>query len=176
MKNLPQKVRSRKLNSRVDLTAMVSVSFLLIIFFMVVGELSKSKVMDLSLPDKDPGCKNFSCGHIKGSRLYTILLDKDDKIITYSGILEYDISTLKKMKFENNVIRKEVFRKKKEVSEYMSSLGKPKSGVIVIIKPSKKSNFKNLIDILDEMAIAKIDTYAIVSDFSPEESKLLASN
>ncbi|AOC96737.1 hypothetical protein BB050_03655 [Flavobacterium anhuiense] len=27
MKNLPQKVRSRKLNSRVDLTAMVSVSF-----------------------------------------------------------------------------------------------------------------------------------------------------
>ncbi|MNY71205.1 Biopolymer transport protein ExbD/TolR [compost metagenome] len=31
---------------------MVSVSFLLIIFFMLVGELSKPKVMDLSLPEK----------------------------------------------------------------------------------------------------------------------------
>ncbi len=52
MENLPKKVRSKKLNSRVDLTAMVSVSFLLIIFFMLVGELAKPKSMDLSLPEK----------------------------------------------------------------------------------------------------------------------------
>jgi biopolymer transport protein ExbD len=43
MQNLPKKVRSKKLNARVDLTAMVSISFLLIIFFMVVGELAKPK-------------------------------------------------------------------------------------------------------------------------------------
>ncbi|MNR56878.1 hypothetical protein D3C85_1775450 [compost metagenome] len=57
----------------------------------------------------------------------------------------------------------------------MISVGKPKSGVIVIIKPSRKSNFKNLVDILDEMKIAKIDTYAIVDEYTLEESKLLAS-
>lgn len=48
MKNLPKKIRSKKLSSRVDLTAMVSVSFLLIIFFMLVGELSKPKFLNLS--------------------------------------------------------------------------------------------------------------------------------
>ena len=60
--------------------------------------------------------------------------------------------------------------------EYSAQLGRPERGITVIIKPSKKSNFKNLVDILDEMAIAKIETYAIVNEFSPEETKLLASN
>ncbi|SEO29361.1 Biopolymer transport protein ExbD/TolR [Flavobacterium sp. CF108] len=173
MQNLPKKVRSKKLSSRVDLTAMVSVSFLLIIFFMLVGELSKPKVLDLSLPDKEGG---HGCpGCTRGNRLYTILLDQNDKIITYSGILEFDQNTVKKVEFGKDAIRKEVYQKKKEVSDYMISVGKPKNGVIVIIKPSPKSNFKNLVEILDEMRIANIDTFSIVDEFTSEESKLLAS-
>ena len=173
MENLPKKVRSKKLNTRVDLTAMISVSFLLIIFFMLVGELSKPKGIDLSLPNDEPICNPIAC--IDGNRLYTILLNDDDKIITYSGLLPYPVEIPKEVKFGKNGIRTEVFLKKKEIFEYMSALGKPKSGVIVIIKPSKKSNFKNLVDILDEMKIAKIDAYAIVNEFTPEESNLLAS-
>ena len=69
MENLPKKVRSKKLSSRVDLTAMVSVSFLLIIFFMVVGELSKPKTLALSLPDRDRGCGGEpSIGCYRGER------------------------------------------------------------------------------------------------------------
>jgi biopolymer transport protein ExbD len=44
------KIRSKKLNSRVDLTAMVSVSFLLIIFFMVTTELAKPQIMEYDIP------------------------------------------------------------------------------------------------------------------------------
>lgn len=61
------------------------------------------------------------------------------------------------------------------ILEYSTTIGKPKNGPIVIIKPSKKSNYGNLVDILDEMTIAKIDTYAIINDFTSEELKLLAS-
>jgi hypothetical protein len=57
---------------------------------------------------------------------------------------------------------------------YSAKIGRPGQGMVVIIKPSKKSNFKNLVDILDEMAIADISAYVIVNDFTPEESKLLA--
>lgn len=177
MKNLPHKVRSKKLSSRVDLTAMVSVSFLLIIFFMVVGELKKPKIMDLTLPYYDPKWDNIAfCGAGTEHRLITVLLDDNDQIISYSGFLFDTILKPKKLSYGKNGIQKELLDKKKTISEYGASMGRSNYSPIVIIKPSKKSNFKNLVDILNEMTIAQIDTYAIINDFSPEESKLLASN
>ncbi len=176
MQNLPKKVRSRKLNSTVDLTAMVSASFLLIIFFMVVGELSKPKIMALGLPEKytDENWNGvISCGHVNYHRVTTVLLDDNDKIITYSGLLEYPDHSPKNVDYGQKGIRKELLNIKSEVYQY---IGDKNRGPIVIIKPSKKSNYGNLVAILDEMAIAKIDTYTIVNDFTPEETKLLALN
>ncbi|WP_163400845.1 ExbD/TolR family protein [Flavobacterium fluviatile] len=172
MENLPKKIRSKKLSARVDLTAMVSVSFLLIIFFMVVGELSKPKAIDLALPDNgDITCGwHGSCGE---NRSFTILLGDDDKLIYYMGILSYPIIPAKEIEYGKEGIRKELLNKNKQIQEYT---GSSKNGLTVIIKPSKKCNFKNLVDILDEMAITKIQTYAIVNDFTPEETKLLADN
>ncbi len=175
MKNLPQKVRSKKLSSRVDLTAMVSVSFLLIIFFMVVGELSKPKVVDLSLPNNDWTCGRFySCGG--ENRTTTILLGANNKLISYTGILAVPIIPAKKINYGKEGIRKELLLRNKDMLNYSAQLGKPGIGITVIIKPSKECNFKNLVDILDEMEITKIGNYAIVNEFTPEESKLLASN
>ncbi|TDW51353.1 biopolymer transport protein ExbD/TolR [Flavobacterium sp. 270] len=172
-----KKIRSKKLSTKVDMTAMVSVSFLLIIFFMVATELRKPKIMDLSLPDKYYEYKGKIICHMDtGNRVITVLLDDNNKIITYSGIYGLSDQLPKKMDYGRTGIRKELINQQKAILEHSTALGKPKNGAIVIIKPSKKSNFRNLVDILDEMAIAKIDTYAIVSDFSPEESKLLASN
>ncbi|TDP02873.1 ExbD/TolR family protein [Flavobacterium sp. 245] len=176
MPNLPKKVRSKKLSSRVDLTAMVSVSFLLIIFFMVVGELSKGKAMALSLPEKyENGWHHWGCGSGSNERTITVLLDENNKIITYTGFLFNPRKAPKEINYGQNGIRKELFNQKKAILEYSTALGKPKNGPIVIIKPSKKSNFKNLVDILDEMAIINIETYAIVNEFTTEESQLLAS-
>ena len=51
--------------------------------------------------------------------------------------------------------------------------GDKEKGLIVIIKPSKKSTYRNLVDVLDEMAICKVPTYAIVNDITPEEKALI---
>ncbi|MTH16842.1 biopolymer transporter ExbD [Flavobacterium sp. LC2016-01] len=173
MENLPKKIRSKKLNSRVDLTAMVSVSFLLIIFFMVVGELSKPKVMDLNLPDLD--CDDCFPTYVEENRCLTILLDKNNRIISYSGLIPTPANTSKKMEYGKNGIRKELLEKNKMALEYSAKHGKPGRGVVVMIKPSKNSNYGNLIEILDELKIANIDFYNIDSEFTPEETKLLAS-
>jgi biopolymer transport protein ExbD len=167
-----RRIKSKKLNTRVDLTAMVSVSFLLIIFFMLVGELSKPKIMALSLPE------DYTCGGYNGcgdeNRVLTVLLGNNDKIVTYSGILEVPLDPPKNVKYGSEGIRKELLRKNKAVLEYSANKGRLGRGITVIIKPSKKSNFRNLVDILDEMKIADIGHYTIVNDFTPEEAKLLA--
>ncbi len=172
---IKNKVRSKKLNARVDLTAMVSVSFLLIIFFMVTKELSKPNAMCLGLPEKNPIWDGvIHCGAGTENRTLTILLGDNDKMIVYSGLLGYPLESPKQVKYGTDGIRKELLNKNKAVLEYSSKYGRPNRGAIVIIKPSKKSNYKNLVDILDEMAIVGIQTYVIINDYTPEESRLLA--
>ncbi|PAM92923.1 biopolymer transporter ExbD [Flavobacterium sp. IR1] len=173
MKNLPKKIRSKKLSTRVDLTAMVSISFLLIIFFMVVGELSKPKMLNIG---EDYGCgipPDFS--EFEERRVLTILLDDNDEIITYFGTFYSPIKNAKKVGYGKNGIRKEISEKNMKVLKYYATIGKPGYGISVIIKPSKKSNYGNFINILDEMEINNISDYSIINEYTQEESKLLAS-
>lgn len=179
MENLPKKVRSRKLNTKVDLTAMVSVSFLLIIFFMLVGELSKPKFMDFSLPKKYSDEEWNGVTHCYSgleNRIMTVLLDQNDKIVIHNGFIDFPEHPAKQVKFGKDGIRKELIKKQASIFDYYTKSGRPGRGLIVIIKPSEKCNYKNLVDILDEMSIAKIETYAVVNEFTPQETKLLASN
>ena len=165
------KPRSKKLNAKVDLTAMISISFLLIIFYMVMVEINKPKAMVLGLPD-DGGCGPIGCG-LRFERVITILLDDNNKIITYQGLLEYPDDKPKTLSYGKEGIRKELLTKNKMITE---QLGHRDRGAIVIIKPSKNSNFGNLVSILDEMAITNIQTYNIVNYFTPGENDLLAMN
>ncbi|HTG64991.1 MAG TPA: biopolymer transporter ExbD [Flavobacterium sp.] len=166
------KVRSKKQNSKVDLTAMVDLAFLLITFFMLTTSLSKPQSMSLGLPDKDPKDKTEDM-KVDENRTMTILLGDKDKMFFYMGLVNTPIAGPKLIAYGKDGIRKELLKRKKEVLAYSTAKGKPDQGMIVIIKPTKKSTYKNVVDILDEMAISAIPTYTIVNDFLPEEQKLL---
>ena len=162
------KVRSKKLSSSVDLTAMVDLAFLLITFFMLTTSLSKPQSMDLGMPDKDEKVdKDFK---VDENRTMTVLLGADNKLKYYMGIMNTPMAPTD-IVYGRDGLRKELIKRKEEVLQYSTGRGKPDQGLIVIIKPGKKSNYRNLVDILDEMAIADVPTYAIV-DISPEEAVL----
>ena len=165
-----KKVRSKKLNSKVDLTAMVDLAFLLITFFMLTTSLSKPQSMDLGLPDKDDDPSKNKDIKVDENRTMTILLGENNKMKMYMGLLATPKVAPTDMTYGKEGIRKEILKRKKEVLAYTGNKDK---GMIVIIKPTKKSTYRNLVDILDEMAITDVPTYAIVNDFTPEESKLI---
>lgn len=160
------KVRSKKQNSTVDLTAMVDLAFLLITFFMLTTSLSKPQSMDLGMPDKDDN-PDIAI-KIAQERTMNILIGPDNKIKTYMGQLDSPIEGPKDDKYGREGIRKDILQKIVSVPQLM---GDPKKGLIVLIKAHEESNYKNLVDVLDEMAICKVPTYAIV-EMTPEESKL----
>ena len=164
------KVRSKKSNSKVDLTAMVDLAFLLITFFMLTTTLSKPQSMPLGLPDKDEDDTKNKDIKVDENRTLTVLLGDNDKMVYYMGLLATPIAGPKEIAYGKEGIRAELLKRKASVVEYTGNKDK---GLIVIIKPGKKSNYRNLVDILDEMAIVGVPTNAIVNDFTPEELKLI---
>jgi biopolymer transport protein ExbD len=170
------KVRSKKQNSKVDLTAMVDLAFLLITFFMLTTTLSKPQSMDLTLPDKEDKTEPINNIKVDENRTVTLLLGENGKLVRYMGMLEKPLAAPKVFSYGKDGIRKDLLSRMEQVKQYSTAKGKPNDGMIVIIKPSKKSTYRNLVDVLDEMAIVgvnKTGSYAIVNEFSPEEVKLL---
>jgi biopolymer transport protein ExbD len=167
-----KKVRSKKSNSKVDLTAMVDLAFLLITFFMLTTSLSKPQSMDLGLPDKEKDTTKEKPIKVDQVRTMTIIMGKDNKIKWFHGLLEAPEpgGAPTDGTYGKNGIRKEIL---KRVTSIPQATGDKEKGMIVIIKPTKKSTYRNLVDILDEMAICDVPTYAIVNDITPEEQKLV---
>ena len=169
------KVRSKKQNSKVDLTAMVDLAFLLITFFMLTTTLSKPQSMDLTLPDKEDKIDEKPI-NVDENKTMTLLLGENGKLVSYMGMITSPLVAPKDFSYGKEGIRKELIKRMETVKQYSAAKGEPGKGMIVIIKPNKKSTYRNLVDILDEMAIVgvnKTGSYAIVNDFAPEEVKLL---
>ena len=131
------KVRSKKSNAKVDLTAMVDLAFLLITFFMLTTSLSKPQSMDLGLPDKekDPLKKEEDI-KVDQRRTMTIIMGDNDKIKWFHGLLEAPEPNGKPTDavYGRNGLRKEILNRVVSVPQVTGDKDK---GLIVIIKPSK---------------------------------------
>src|SRR5262249_6930512 len=147
--------KGKKLSTRVDLTPMVDLGFLLITFFVFTTTVSQPTAMKLILPDNK--AKPEEQNKAKESGALTIMLGKDDNVFYYEGILQPDGSNFKSSNFKD--IRDELIHKKQTTDT---------ADLVVVIKPNDESTYRNIVDILDEMAINVIKRYALV-DISPQE-------
>jgi biopolymer transport protein ExbD len=144
--------KGKKLSTRVDLTPMVDLGFLLITFFIFTTTMSQPTAMRLFLPKdvKDPNEQN----KVKNSAVITLMLGKNDVIYYYEGD-----SAQKLQPTDFKKIRDIVIDKKRRTD--------PKD-FVVVIKPTVDATYKNTVNILDEMTIDGVKRYAMV-DISPVE-------
>ncbi|MBB4036383.1 biopolymer transport protein ExbD [Dysgonomonas hofstadii] len=175
--NDAKKGKPQRKTLRVDFTPMVDMNMLLITFFMFCTTLSIPQVMNVVLP-----ADTTETEPTKESKAITVLLGADSKVYYYEGLADYEDYTslketnsygLRQVLLKRNVatvnkmndLRQK--RHQKQISdaqfkEQISEVKKNGKDVMVIIKPTKDSNFRNLVDVLDEMQICGVDKYAIV--------------
>ncbi len=175
--------KAKKLSTRVDMTPMVDLGFLLITFFIFTATLSTPTTMGLIMPKDEKDPKDLT--EIKQSGALTIMLGKENQVYYYLGELKTDGSNFLSTNFKD--IRKIIQDKKKEViSRHVHDPGCEKiwakndgdkkscedKDFVVVIKPNDEASYKNSVDMLDEMSINEVDRFAMV-DITPDENLLV---
>ena len=149
----PKKGNKRmiKKSTRIDLTPMVDLGFLLITFFVFTTTLAQPTVMKVDMPvgkdGGDPVCE--SC-------VITVILDSNNIIRYYEGDNKYN-PVVNETSFSHDGIRNILLQKKRAVKISRGS----EDAFMLIIKPSPGSTFKNFVDMADEVTINNIKRYYI---------------
>ncbi len=151
------KVRSKKQSTRVDLTAMVDLAFLLITFFMLTTSLSKPLAMDIAKPDKDEKNPENKL-EVKQSQTMTILLVKGNRAMWYMGEPGKSQPTIESIAG----IKNSLLENQKKVK---ATTGKD---IMVIVKPTDGSTYKDFVDIMDWLNITKSNLTAPAVDDDPK--------
>lgn len=163
--------RSKKLSTRVDMTPMCDVGFLLITFFMLTTTLQRQKTMNLFLPHE---VKNEEQQNkVKESQALTILLGENDNIYYYEGIGN------KAAKDPESLVKKTTYALKGGIGDEISRKWKSviqnsggRDSMVVIIKPTKGATYENVVSILDDMNIYEVEKYALVK-ISENDKKMI---
>jgi len=108
---------------------------------------------------------------VAATRSMTILLGSHNRIEWYMG--EAGKSAPVVDSYGKDGLRKALVENSKKVED---SHAAPDNFMIVLIKPSDKSSYENLVTTLDEMSITNIKSYAIVKILSGEVDDLKKNN
>ncbi|MFD2718754.1 ExbD/TolR family protein [Hymenobacter monticola] len=154
------KKRAKKMSTKIDMTPMVDLAFLLLTFFMLTTTFAKPNVMQLTMPVKKTD--DVEDTKIKASQAMTILLGKDNKAYYYFGLNTPNDKTvpkpeLKVTNYSADGIRKVLLDRQRQSPE-----------PIILIKPTEDAKYKNMVDILDEMNITNQKKYALVKVFKDD--------
>lgn len=187
------KKRAKKSSTRVDMTPMVDLAFLLLTFFVLTATFSKPKVMSLVYPAK-PDPKDLTKAPVINNAI-TFLLS-EDKIYYYNeqyyskdnpgpngptvlSETSFGPDGLRKLLLERNsfvldekkVLENKLKNKQIQDSTYLRLLLARKNqgkALKVLIKTDDKATCKNFIDLVDELKIADIGIVAPVDILSSE--------
>jgi biopolymer transport protein ExbD len=189
------KKRAKKQSTKVDMTPMVDLAFLLLTFFVLTATFSKPKSMELTFPV--PPEKEIDVPPIKNG--ITFLLTGDDRIFYYEREFrpvaddKGPKTELKELNYSQASLHKYLLEKNKPMQDQIRALTEQhKKGQLAdttfkrlvrerkadkeswtyLIKTDDKATYKNVIDVIDELNINVVGKYVMV-DINKQELDLL---
>jgi len=149
------KVRAKKQSTKIDMTPMVDLAFLLLTFFILTATFKKARALEVLMPDKVEDITKLP--PVSARNILNLVLAEDNRVYWWMGLdPPVEVSN-----FSSTGVRKVLLSKSKENGELM-----------VLIKVKDEAKYENVVDILDEMKIADIRRYAIV-DFTEDDNIMI---
>src|SRR5659263_104901 len=188
------KRKAKKHGTHIDMTPMVDLACLLLTFFMLTTAFNKPKVMEVIMPDKPKD--NEKPPELDKDRALNIILVENDKILWYVGIADQNKTQLQEADYSKEGIRRVLLERNKQLFTNIAKMNKDivdgklklstdsaqvrikrfykadKTGPIVLIKAADGVKYRNIVDIIDEMAITNIARYSLV-DINPVEKMMV---
>ena len=185
------KKRAKKQSTRIDMTPMVDLAFLLLTFFVLTATFSKPKSMELTFPAPPPPDQKVD--EVKNG--ITFLLTKDDRIFYYEGQFRAEAddkgpkTSLNELNFSQGSLHKYLLEKNKKMQDQIKALTvkhdnkqledttfkrmvrerkSDKESYTYLIKTDDKATYKNVIDIIDELNINVVGKYVMVDIMKSE--------
>jgi biopolymer transport protein ExbD len=166
--------RSKKHSTRVDLTPMVDLGFLLITFFIFTTTMSEPMALGLVMPDDTKkAATDMTVGE---SAALTIVPMDDDKIFYYHGSLDAAMKAgsygTVNYSFKDGI--GQVIRDKQLAMDRSGKV--PRKDLMLMIKPTEHANYQNVVNILDEVKINDVKHYALMEVTTDEEKAIVEKN
>ncbi|MCG3120237.1 MAG: hypothetical protein ALAOOOJD_02864 [bacterium] len=133
-----KKKKKKRVSIRIDMTPMVDVAFLLLTFFMLTTVFSKPQTMELNLPPDEKVTVE-----VAESSLLTLRVDKD-------GTMFWNMGSEPLQKVAFNDLRTTLIQRNQ---------ANPK--LITLVKVHRESNYKMMVDIMDELNLANITRFSL---------------
>jgi biopolymer transport protein ExbD len=153
-------IRSKKLSTRVDLTPMVDLGFLLITFFIFTTTMSEAHAFKITVPDDKPVKDDTEAPE---SKTISLILQGDDVIHYYHGL---NTAQTQSTNYSAAGLRAIIRQKMEEVKKKYGS----DNGMIVLIKPTDAASYRNIIAVLDEMQINNVKKYVLMEPSAEEKT------
>jgi biopolymer transport protein ExbD len=130
--------RRRRVGVRVDMTPMVDIAFLLLIFFMVTTVFRQPLAMEVNMPDPDAKVE------VPESNVMTVYVDADDSVHTRLGTGAINSSSWEQLipSFRDNA--------------------RANSNLIVLVKIHRKARYGRMVDMMDTLEDAEMQRFSLI--------------
>jgi biopolymer transport protein ExbD len=149
--------QTNKKSLNIDFAPMVDLGFLLITFFIFTTKLTEAKAFKLNVPDD--GIVDIYTNSPESATI-TLQLKGGGIVDYYEGFETKPLQKGTLTLYAQNSVRTHLIDKRSRIHQQMGS----DSNYLVLIQPTAKTSYKEVIDVLDEMKILAIGKYVLLDE------------
>ena len=145
--------KKRRVSIRLDMTPMVDVAFLLLIFFMVTTVFRQPQAMEMNLPKADATVQ------VAESNVLTLFVSAEENLLYRIGGAKVPLAPTSM----------------KDLHQVFVENAKLNPDLIILVKVNRNAHYEKMVDIMDELEIANMSKFSLIP-MTQEEAQLVEAH